>query len=258
MKNAYILANISEGSQDLKYIAQFAPNSLFNLVPFLTVQYPEKTQNGYSATKLIEKLKNSEYTVEGITYPGTKVIEFMKLFYSEDTKVFMKASQTREPNWSSAVPIIMYMYKLQHNIKYSEWDRQDKWLKVLLGKKLEWLVDPEFTMPTRSCSELQDLQLKSLTTASTGTVRSVTSHIIAKRTGDFEFDQLPRMARFMLVQTWIYSLAARTSAMITDPKNWDEFSAPISSSSLITPEAKIANFKTTKPQPTTSSGELPW
>jgi hypothetical protein len=247
MKKQYILSDLNPGSDDLNYMAKFAPTSLFNLVPYLTCQLPTKIDGKYSATSLFTKLKDSEYNVEGVRFTGSRVIDFYKLFYYEDTKTYMKASQTAEPNWSSAVPIIMYMYKLQHNISYEEWDKSDPYLKRLLGKKLEWLVDSSISIPDWSDEELQEIQLVSLTTAATGVVRSVKSHIIAKRTGDEDFDNLPRLARFMLAQIWLYSLPVRTSAMITNHKNWDKFPPAFTSSSLITEDAKIASWAVKPP-----------
>lgn len=261
MQKKYILSDLSEGSEDLAYMAKFAPSSLYNLVPFLTCQMPPKVNGKYSASGLFKKLKESDYVVENIAFPGSKVIEFFKLFYYEDAKTYMKASQTAEPNWSSAVPIIMYMYKIQYNINYEEWDKSDPYIKFLLGKKLEWLADPSFTMPTWTDEELQNIQLVALTTAATGVVRSIKSHIIAKRTGDEDFDNLPRMARFMVAQTWIYSPQVRSPAMITNYHNWDELAPSFTTSNLITEDAKVAewNPKKKKKEPKVFNIEdMPW
>lgn len=258
MKRKYILSDLSEGSKDLEYIRKLAPSSLYNLVPYLTCQMPVKTDRGYSATSLFKLLKEREYTVEDVTFPGTRVVDFYKFFYHEDTKAYMAATQTTQPMWSSAVPIILYMYKIQHDIPYEAWDKSDPFLKYLLGRKLEWLID--FKAPEWTSDELKELQLVALTTASTGAIRSVKSHIIAKRTMDEAFDELPRMARFMIAQIWLYSGPCRHPAMITNPLNWDELAPLIHSSELITAEGKINSKELDKPKKTKSQvyEDLPW
>lgn len=199
VKTEFILAN------DLKLVRAYSPNSLFNLVPYMTVVEPKQTSSGYSASSLFEHFKTGEYCVNKVKYTGLNILYWAKVFYSSQTKEYLKATQTREPNWSSAVPIMLYMYKLQHNIEYKEWDLADPQLRFMMNENiipfLEYDVSALVSEYEPYFKELQEQALRN----SDGSLRSVTSHRLSMRTQFPEFDKLPRMLKFYITKTWLYS-----------------------------------------------------
>lgn len=250
MKIQYINLNLVEELSALKHRS---PDSLFNLVPFLTVELPELTSKGYSASSLFAKWKESSYNVNGVAFSGSRIVDYAKLFHQEDTKNYLQPTQTLQPNWSSASPIMLYMFKLQHNIKYEEWDKTDPMLKYLMPSKLSWLFDHEVVIPEFSLEELREIQVQALTSPTVG-VRKQTSHMISKRTDYPDYDKLPRLARFMISQTWIYapSIASNAPGMIRNLKDWDAPAEPISGS-LLAQELSV-----TKPAKPTILDDAPW
>lgn len=128
------------------------------------------------------------------------------------------------------VPIVLAGFKCAQNVKYSQWDRNS--LEYIVDKDLlaAMLCDP------KPLSTEEALLYRSMATTD-GKNKSYAPNSCAKlnRLGETTLGDLPKLARYMSIQTWCAHPANRTEYMILDPKDWDNMPAPLVSESVLLP-----------------------
>jgi hypothetical protein len=221
-----------EQIQEYDFAKLYGSKFVWNLLPFLAIQKPQKTAEGkYSAKSIINRLATEEYTVPDndgwdfeATISGKTILALWKFFYTQSPKQWLTTSQTKNTSIASGTPIIMYAYKHQHNIPYNAWDRRDPNLRYLLTENLKWLLDPPpipEELITESTLTFHEMREHFLTTGTTGVVNSPTNPKASMVPGLKEFNKLPKYQRYMYFQTWIYHPSIRSDNMITDWDDWD-------------------------------------
>ena len=149
------------------------------------------------------------------------------------------------------VPLILYAFKLNQKIKYSQWDRDT----------LHWVVNKSLCaamlcdLPTPSREDLlaaRELGLTYQSGAKVGQQRNPQStyRLFATRGGPLE--GYPDLVGTMLTQIWCAHPQSRTQYMILDPHNWDRMPAPLIAENIFNPTTTLS------PQSNLGSEDLPW
>lgn len=128
------------------------------------------------------------------------------------------------------VPIVLAGFKKAQNIPYSQWDRNS--LEYVVDKDLlaAMLCDPK-PLSTKEALEYRSMAI----TDATGKSYAPNSCAKLNRLGETPLGDLPKLARYMSIQTWCAHPANRTEYMILDPKSWDNMPVPLVADSLLMP-----------------------
>ena len=125
--NANQLANIAN---DPKPISAYGPTIFMDhLTKYLTLVKPTRKASGkYSPLSMFKALKADDYIASDMGDISSEwILSAYKLLFQETRSKFIPSvSKTSALTlYSSAVPYIMYAFKSQFGVKYSEWDLQE-------------------------------------------------------------------------------------------------------------------------------------
>jgi hypothetical protein len=151
------------------------------------------------------------------------------------------------------VPIILAGFKKYQGINYSEWNSVG--LEALLDAELSKLVG--VTVPELSVSELIALRNTALTDkegARANIPNNPATCTKLNHLGDTALGHLPKLAKYMVLQTWAAHPSNRNEYMILDPNNWDNIPEPLVSKDIFLHKPPQA----TQPRTVTSYSDLPW
>lgn len=166
-----------------------------------------------------------------------------------------KGNQQYKSTINPLVPIILAGFKKFQGINYGDWS--------LVG--LEMLLDPELaklvgvTVPEIPHSEIIALRNTAVTDkvgVRAGIPNNPATCTKLNHLGDTAIGHLPKLAKYMVLQTWAAHPSNRSEYMILDPNDWDRVPEPLISKDI---------FLHNPPQPTTKApttgfgySELPW
>jgi hypothetical protein len=165
-----------------------------------------------------------------------------------------KGNQQYKSVVNPLVPIILAGFKKYQGINYSEWSLVG--LETLLDAELAKLVG--VTVPELSHSELIALRNTALTDkqgARAGIPNNPATCTKLNHLGDTALGHLPKLAKYMVLQTWAAHPSNRNEYMILDPNNWDHVPEPLVSKDIFLHKSPQA-----LPKATSSFGysDLPW
>ena len=132
-------------------------------------------------------------------------------------------NQTKQPEYSQLVPIILLAHKQYKDKLYEQWRGYPK---------LEWLLEPLIWEALQVEPPLVDKDtLLELLNRGLGQVRGKprnpqSAYKIYKLRGT-ELDNLPHLLQTMMLQNWLCHPQIRHKHMIVNPKNWDLFTEPL-------------------------------
>lgn len=154
--------------------------------------------------------------------------------------------------WCSLVPLILYPFKLYHNIPYSRWRRED--LHLVVNKSLcdAMLCEP----PELTKEELLEIREQGMVYRSgtkAGEMRNPVSTYKLYGVQSTPIGHLPELAQAMLTQIWCAHPQNRTKYMVLDPKNWDWIPDPLLSAQNIFQQPTYQQPNTPK-----VTEDLPW
>lgn len=166
-----------------------------------------------------------------------------------------KGNQQYKSVINPLVPIILAGFKKFQGINYSEWNP--------LG--LEMLLDPELsklvgvTVPEIAHSDIIALRNTAITDklgARAGIPNNPATCTKLNHLGDTAIGHLPKLAKYMVLQTWAAHPSNRSEYMILDPNNWDAIPEPLVSKDIFLHKP----LQSVQKAPTTDFGynELPW
>jgi hypothetical protein len=161
-----------------------------------------------------------------------------------------KGNQQYKSVINPLVPIILAGFKKYQNIGYSEWNPVG--LEALLDPELAKLVGVK--VPELSLGELLALRNTALTDkqgARAGIPNNPATCIKLNHLGDTALGHLPKLAKYMMLQTWAAHPSNRNEYMILDPNNWDAMPEPLVSKDIFVakPAKAVASF---------TGSDLPW
>lgn len=246
---SYNLANFTESVQNQ---IKAHKDWLWHLLPILAKQ-PLVFNNGQVDIKAtMEIIAKSVYEHEGYEIPGSKILYLWQFIAQTSRSELLSVSQNKNSSLSSGVPIVLYAYKHQHNVLYNAW-RSDPLVSAVLGKDLAWLPDYKdfdhgYTTPYINSfrrGALTELKLggKTAPDSSNKLNRVAGREIVVNDDTAKEFDALPRLLRYMILQTWIWHPSIRSPNMITDWTDWDAVMPPYNNSVVVTTAEKIAKIE---------------
>lgn len=166
-----------------------------------------------------------------------------------------KGNQQYKSVINPMVPIILAGLKKYQGIKYSDWSLEG--LETLLDPDLAKLVG--VTVPEITHSDLIALRNTALTDRSgprEGIPNNPATCTKLNHLADTALGHLPKLAKYMVLQTWACHPSNRNEYMILDPNNWDAIPEPLISKDIFL-------HQTSKPVVTravglTNSNDLPW
>lgn len=132
--------------------------------------------------------------------------------------------------YSAAVPLILSAFKEYRNVRYSDWDWTDLNRKYLLdfdffelsehfGCRMSWDVE--------QLLEFREVGRTIATGVKAGQKKDIISTTTLSKIDDPDFKALPRLAKLLLCQVWVYHPTIRHKLMITDLMHLDDFSPPL-------------------------------
>jgi hypothetical protein len=166
-----------------------------------------------------------------------------------------KGNQQYKSVINPLVPIILAGFKKFQGINYNDWSLDG--LEVLLDPELGKLVG--VTVPELSHSELIALRNTAITDK-TGSREGIPNNPATctklNHLGDTALGHLPKLAKYMVLQTWAAHPQNRNEYMILDPNNWDNTPQPLVSKDIFLHKAPQV-FKQ-RPQRDDDGTSLPW
>lgn len=160
----------------------------------------------------------------------------------------LSGTQTSNTRFSASVPLFISAFKEFRNIKYSSWDWSDEYAKYFIDKEILEVINyreyPSFTNEQLIDYRNRAMMVRSGTKA--GTIRKPTATTSLYSVFDEEIKDLPRLAKLMLTQLWVYDPSVRHVLAILDPVNLDNIPEPLVASEVLV---------TTKQN---DYNELPW
>jgi len=164
-----------------------------------------------------------------------------------------KGNQQYKSVINPLVPIILAGFKKYQGINYSEWNLVG--LEVLLDAELAKLVG--VVVPELSHSELIALRNTAVTDkegARANIPNNPATCTKLNHLGDTAIGHLPKLAKYMVLQTWAAHPSNRNEYMILDPNNWDNVPEPLVSKDIFLHKP----LQAVQPRTVTSYSELPW
>jgi hypothetical protein len=157
--------------------------------------------------------------------------------------------------YCSLVPLILYAFKLNKGIKYSQWDRNT--IRSVVNDSLANAMLCEIPDITREEILLaRDQGLTYKTGDKKDTLRNPISTYKLYDTTGTKLHKLPELAQTMLAQIWCAHPQNRTKYMVLDPKSWDNIPAPLISADIFKPAESPYSTGDYKPKGT--NPDLPW
>lgn len=165
-----------------------------------------------------------------------------------------KGNQQYKSIVNPMVPIVLAGFKKYQGIPYSSWSLEN--LEVLLDQDLAKLV--RVIVPDITLSDLLALRNTALTDKTgprAGIPNNPATCTKLNHLADTALGHLPKLAKYMVLQTWACHPSNRNEYMILDPNDWDRVPEPLISKDIFLPQ-------TPKPVVARASGlsnnDLPW
>lgn len=219
--------NLNDTSDKTFQLIKADKNWLYHCLPIIALQRPTFKDGVVDVMDIMSRLKVCSYEYEGFTIPGTQILSLWKFLLNTNRSQIVADSLVKVPMLSTAVPLVLWAYKQTHDVPYSAW-KSSPFARNVLGKDLAFLVDPLWSDWNNlwSDEELVHVRNIALTELKTETRKEDTSYKMNKVAGKYmdrfnSFDELPKLMKYMLLQTWIYHPSIRKPNMILDWKDWD-------------------------------------
>jgi hypothetical protein len=166
-----------------------------------------------------------------------------------------KGNQQYKSVINPMVPIILAGFKKYQGINYSQWHLEG--LENLLDPELAKLVG--VTVPEIAHSDIIALRNTAITDKTgprAGIPNNPATCTKLNHLGDTALGHLPKLAKYMVLQTWACHPSNRHEYMILDPNNWDNLPDPLVSKDIFLHQApkpvKMPSYVAS------NSTELPW
>lgn len=160
--------------------------------------------------------------------------------------------------YCSLVPLIPFAFKLNQNIKYSQWDRDT--IKFVVNDSLckAMLCEvPDMTREEILQAREQGLTYKTGTKA--GTQRNPLSTFKLYDTTGTKLHKVPELAQTMIAQIWCAHPSNRTKYMILDPQSWDSIPPPLISTDIFKPPSGGGGLGgLNRPKSSGDNPDFPW
>lgn len=168
-------------------------------------------------------------------FSSEDIQEYLKLFRKYSFGEITSMTQIKS-KFNCAVPLMLYAHKLYNNVPYSRWFSGGK-NSTVLGKALGTLC----ILETRAdISDIDNLRFR-MVTGKQGDGEKIYSFSGYKcnKTGNDEWDALPKIYRMMEGQLWIFNSQHRNENMILNWWDWDNIPEPFDAKYSIEKQAKI-------------------
>lgn len=232
--------NLNDTSDKTLQMIKADKNWIYHCLPVIALQAPVFKDGVIDILEMVQRLQACKYEHEGSTILGSQILALWKFICGTNRSDIVGDSLTKVPQLSSAVPIVLWAYKQTHGTPYEAWSGNPMVGKIL-GKDLERLPEMRGWECPWSPDELAVIRNICLTELKRDMRMADTSYKMNKIVGRGregvagynEFDELPKLMKYMVLQTWVYHPSLRKDTMITDWNSWDSL-APSLYKSLTT------------------------
>jgi hypothetical protein len=235
--------------KDLNIEGSFLVPQLLALVASQIPPIKVGDKYSFSATRLnlIEFAKAGmiKYS-NGTTVSATEVhgiIKFLRAIPRGEVLGGAKQIDPKVSRYATGVPLILSAYREYKDIQYSEWDFNDEWVGFLVDKDILSILPYISNPPDYSAEQL--LEYRTLggtfkTGKNAGKVKHPNSITTINKVGDPDFDNLPKLLRLMLCQTWVFQPSIRSKYAITSISDIDSVAPDITGGiDLLKPAADV-------------------
>jgi hypothetical protein len=164
-----------------------------------------------------------------------------------------KGNQQYKSSINPLVPLVLGGQKKYNSIKYMEWDLSK--VSTLENEEISKLVG--IIIPELSIAERLELRNKALT-PKTGPRAGRTSNpetaAALYHLAESSIGHLPKLARYMVLQTWAAHPSNRDKYAILDPVDWDNVPAELIGSDMFVPTKR----EITLVSKSNMTSDLPW
>ena len=225
------------------------PHWLHHCFPVMALQKPVMSAGCVDIMETFSRLKSCKYDYEGEEILGTQILALWNFLLNTNRSSILKESQTKHTSLSAAVPLILYAYKLVHDTPYEAWS-SNPLVGDILGKDIDFLAHEDvrnFECPWNE-EALKHIRTIALTENARDLRMPDTSNKMNKLKSKYTeeaseiFDPLPKLMKYMVLQTWVYHPSIRSDRMITDWKNWDSLKPSVYGSSVTAKAEKSSLF----------------
>lgn len=210
---------------------------------------------GWQAIKVGDKYSPRQTYQHNVVEPQDLFALGSVLLARSNRSNFFKAAPKTVKQYSSPinplVPVVLAGFKRCQNIPYSAWDLSE--LDVFENEEIVKLVN--CTKPDVTASRLLSLRNVALTPQSgarAGKPSNPATSANLYHLGDTEIGHLPRLAKYIVLQTWAAHPQHRDPYAILDLDNWDHVPEPLIVADVFVPETKQPTFTFT------SANKLLW
>ena len=148
--------------------------------------------------------------------------------------------------YAANVPLALAAIKQYRNINYAEWDWSEPESCQLLDRDnyqaAAWFHKTiDFSVEDLTSFRVNSTMIKS--GAKLGNYRSLGSTTNILKSGVEEFDNLPKLIKLMLCQTWVYQPHLYHNLMIVNHLDLDSPATPLVDAEVIVAPAKVTKLK---------------
>lgn len=193
--------NLADSSEATSSKIKASKDWLWHCLPVIALQKPTYSEGQVDIKDMLQRLTNCKYEYEGFPIEGTQILALWKFLCTTNRSSILQDSQTKVPSLSSAVPLILWAYKHQHDVPYEAW-AENPLVSSILGKDLSELAearDWECPWDDAQIAEIRNVALREI---KTGVRMMDTSNKLnkvgAKLPTCAVFDELSKMLRYIL------------------------------------------------------------
>ena len=158
-------------------------------------------------------------------------------------------------NYCSLVPLILYAYKSQHSIPYSEWSRDT--LEFVVNKSLcDAMLCEVPELEREVILDIRELGLTYRSGEKKGEQRKAETTYKLYGIQSTPMGEMPELAQSMLAQIWCAHPVNRTKYMVLDSKDWDKIPTPLITTQIFATENNLK--PKTRKIVREDTADLPW
>ena len=260
----YDFSQFARGTLTLDSLEAFKSNSTWilpQLLALLGSRLQLVRENGLiSFSKTLISLGSGDITFDnGLQIDRLTLQGMLKVLTHQHRSHFVHGRLTSDfgLRYNSSVPLILSAMKQYRGVGYSEWDWADE--------KRAFFLDPDFVAIADMIGNFANPFSKDELVEARGDVDPTTYKAVAQisKYADLDFKKLPRLAKLMLTQVWVYHPAVRHPLAITDLAEPDEQAESIVADSVLDPWSGGSPWGVSTPNPKRKAvqqevADIPW
>ena len=256
----YDFSQFARGTLTLDSLEAFKSNSTWilpQLLALLGSRLQLVRENGLiSFSKTLSSLGSGEITYDsGLQIDRLDLQGMLRVLTHQHRSHFVYGRLTADfgLRYNSSVPLILSAMKQYRGVGYSEWNWADE--------KRTFFLDPDFVAIADMVGNFANPFSKDELVEARGDVDPTTYKAVAQisKCADLDFKKLPRLAKLMLTQVWVYHPSVRHPLALTNLNEPDKPAESIVADSVLDPWSGDSPWGVSIPNPKRKEvADIPW